>query len=243
MNVIPKPTTVLLVEDDENIARALVSGLENKGWQVLSATNGERGLALARSEPADVILLDVMLPDLDGFTLCRVLHQELSAPILMLTARDHEMDRVTGLELGADDYIVKPFGLDELLARIEAILRRRRLDFGNALTPRLQVGEIVLDRRSRQAWRRGQAVELSPREFSLLAALMEHVGQAFSRQELLDRVWGESWTGSSRTLDVHIRWLREKVEDDATVPRYIETVRGHGYRIVDPNASHAPDPA
>jgi len=234
---------VLLIEDDENIAEVLTSGLREQGWQALLALNGEQGLTLARHQHPDVILLDLMLPDIDGFTLCRVLHRDTAAPILILTAREHEMDRVMGFELGADDYIIKPFSFTELVARIQAILRRRRADSDMLMSPRLQVGEIVLDYQTRQIWRAGKLVGLSPREFNLLATLMEHVDQVLSRQDLLDRVWGENWIGGSRTLDVHIRWLREKIEDDATHPRYIETVRGHGYRLVVPNfqpAAHIP---
>jgi DNA-binding response OmpR family regulator len=148
------------------------------------------------------------------------------------------MDRVMGLELGADDYIVKPFSFRELMARIRSILRRRELDRSEtAAKDRVSVGEIILDRTARQVWRRNQPVELSPREFDLLAALIDHIGQALSRRELLDLVWGEDWIGSPRTLDVHIRWLREKIEDDPTAPRYIETARGFGYRFVDPSGA------
>jgi DNA-binding response OmpR family regulator len=225
---------VLLIEDDEGIAEALTLRFQEEGWGVLHAPDGESGLRLSRSEHLDVILLDIMLPDMDGFGVCRILHDETTAPILMLTARDHEMDRVVGLGLGADDYVVKPFGFAELLARIQAVLRRRRMEGELWSVPRLEAADLVLDRLTRQVQRKGQLIELSPREFNLLATLMSRVGQALSRQELLDRVWGETWNGNARTLDVHIRWLREKIEDDAATPRYIETVRGYGYRFVDP---------
>lgn len=232
-----KPTTILLIEDDWAIAEPLIFGLQHEGLRVLHAPTGTQGLAWARTDPPDVVLLDAMLPDTDGFTVCRTLRAESTTPILMLTARGQELDRVRGLELGADDYIVKPFSFRELLARIRAALRRRELDRGKA-TPseRVTVGEIVLDRTARQVWRRNQLVELSPREFDLLATLIAHLGQALSRQELLDLVWGAEWIGSPRTLDVHIRWLREKIEEDSTTPRYIETVRGFGYRFVDPTS-------
>jgi len=238
-----EPTTILLIEDDESIAEPLIFGLENEGYRVLHAANGQQGLQLARTESPTVILLDVMLPGVDGFAVCRTLRRESAVPILMLTARGQEMDRVMGLELGADDYIVKPFSFRELLARVRAILRRRQLDRGLSPTPvdRLNIGEIVLDRTARQVWRAGRLVELAQREFDLLAALMEHAGQAIQRHELLDRVWGENWIGDPRTLDVHIRWLREKIEDDPSTPRYIQTVRGYGYRFVDP-AAFKPDP-
>jgi len=236
-----KPITILLVEDDESIAEPLIFGLQSEGYRVLHTEDGLQGLALARSDQPDVALLDVMLPRMDGFTLCRTLRQESTLPILMLTARHQEMERVMGLELGADDYVVKPFSFRELLARIRAVLRRRQLD-RSALSPnelpassdRLVVGEIALDRTAREVWRSGQLLHLTHREYNLLRVLMEHVGEALPRQELLDQVWGEDWIGDPRTLDVHIRWLREKIEDDPSAARYIQTVRGHGYRFVEP---------
>ncbi len=228
--------TILLIEDDEGIAEPLVFGLQSEEMRVLRASKGADGLTLARNEQPDVILLDVMLPDMDGFTICRTLRRESSVPIVMLTARGQEMDRVMGLELGADDYIVKPFSFRELLARVRAILRRLELDrkAPTRASDRITVGELVLDRAARQLFRRGELVDLSPREFQLIVVLMDRIGQALSRQELLDLAWGEEWIGNPRTLDVHIRWLREKIEDNSAAPVYIETVRGHGYRFVDP---------
>lgn len=230
-----EPTTILLIEDDESIAEPMIFGLESEGYRLLHAANGSQGLHLARTESPDVILLDVILPDLDGFSLCRTLRQESAVPILMLTARGQEMDRVMGLELGADDYIVKPFSFRELLARVRAILRRRQLDRGEAPAPsdRLVIGEIVLDWTARQVWRSGRPLELSQREFDLLCVLMNNAGQALHRHDLLDRVWGKDWVGEPRTLDVHIHWLREKIENDPAEPRYIQTVRGYGYRFDD----------
>lgn len=229
---------ILLIEDDENISDPLVFGLQKEGMRVMLATNGALGLDVARREHPDVVLLDVMLPDLDGFTICRTLRAESDAPILMLTARGQEMDRVLGLELGADDYIVKPFNFRELVARIHAALRRREIDRNAAPSPsnRLVIGDITLDRTAHQVWRDKQLVELAPREFDLLAALMDHVGQAIPRHALLDQVWGEDWVGDPRTLDVHISGLREKLKDDASAGGYIETVRSYGYRFVDPTA-------
>jgi DNA-binding response OmpR family regulator len=225
------PATLVLIEDDESIAEPLIFGLTSEGLRVLHSPSGADGLALVRAENPDIVLLDVMLPDMDGFSVCRAIRSDYATPILMLTARGQEMDRVMGLELGADDYIVKPFSFRELLARIRAVLRRRELDRGATPSDRVSVGDLILDRTARQVWRDGKLVELSPREFDLLAALMEHLGQALSRQDLLDLVWGENWIGGPRTLDVHIRWLREKIEGEL---HYIETVRGHGYRFVDP---------
>lgn len=231
-------TTILLIEDDEIIAEPLIFGLQGEGFQVLHATDGRKGLELAHAEEPALILLDIMLPGMDGFAVCRMLRRESAVPIIMLTARGQEMDRVMGLEIGADDYIVKPFSFRELLARVRATLRRRQLDRGAESPPsdRIVVGEIVLDHMARQVWRAGELVELRQREFDLLTALMEHAGQAVARHELLDLVWGEGWIGDPRTLDVHIRWLREKVEEDPSAPCYIRTVRGYGYRFEDPDA-------
>ncbi|GBD10770.1 Transcriptional regulatory protein CseB [bacterium HR23] len=231
-----KPT-ILLVEDDPQIAEPLIFGLEQEGFCVLHAPDGVTGLDVARSRRPDVVVLDVVLPRLDGFSVCRTLRQESDVPILMLTARGQELERVMGLELGADDYLVKPFSFRELVARIRALLRRRQMARGAAPAERLAVGDIVLDRGARQVWKGGQPVNLRQREFDLLALLMSHPGRAFSRQELLDRVWGEAWTGDPRTVDVHIFWLREKLGDDPHTPHLIETVRGYGYRLVAPDTA------
>lgn len=232
------PQTILLIEDDENISEPLIYGLQKEGLRVVLADNGTLGLDLARRERPNLVLLDVMLPDLDGFAICRTLRAESDVPILMLTARGQEMDRVMGLELGADDYIVKPFNFRELLARIRAALRRREIDRSvpAALSRRLAIGEITLDRTAHQVWCGKQLVELTPREFDLLAVLMERVGQAIPRHDLLDQVWGQDWVGDPRTLDVHIRGLREKLQAHGTSDGYIETVRSYGYRFVDPTA-------
>lgn len=231
------PIHLLLVEDDESIAEPLRFGLQGEGFAVSHAKTGKQGLDLARAEKPDVVLLDVMLPEMDGFTVVRTLRAESSVPVLMLTARGQEMDRVMGLELGADDYLVKPFSFRELVARVRALLRRRELERGATAAPneRLVCDDLVLDRTARRVTRRGKTVELTTREFNLLVALMEHAGQAQARQELLDRVWGEEWIGDPRTLDVHIRWLREKIEDDPSAPAFIETVRGFGYRFAAPD--------
>jgi DNA-binding response OmpR family regulator len=223
----------LLVEDDPGIAEPLCFGLESEGFRVSHATTGTQGLDFARTLVPDLILLDVMLPGMDGFAVVKTLRAESTVPVLMLTARGQEMDRVMGLELGADDYLVKPFSFRELVARVRALLRRGELrrDAGSGTTERFSHGELVLDRVARQVTRRGAPVDLSAREFELLTALMERAGQALARQDLLDRVWGADWIGDPRTLDVHIRWLREKIEEDASAPRYIETVRGFGYRF------------
>ncbi|MCW5883265.1 MAG: response regulator transcription factor [Anaerolineae bacterium] len=235
--------TILLVEDDDDIAEPLLFGLRSEGYRALHAPDGPRGLEMARAAAPDAILLDVMLPGMDGFTVCRLLRQESAVPILMLTARGQEVDRVTGLELGADDYIIKPFSFRELVARVRAILRRRDLDREDGTpVPRLAVGAIAIDRAARRAWRGERPLDLTPREFDLLAALARQAGQALPRQALLDQVWGLDWIGDPRTLDVHIRWLREKIEDDPSTPRYLQTVRGYGYRLVDPDAPDVHSP-
>jgi len=229
----PPPIQLLLVEDDESIAEPLRFGLETEGFQVRHATNGVDGLELARTLKPDLVLLDVMLPGMDGFSVVRTLRAESSVPVLMLTARGQELDRVMGLDLGADDYLVKPFSFRELVARVRALLRRRELDRGTGSAPadRLVFGDLALDKTARRVSCAGKPVDLTAREFELLTALMERIGHAQARQELLDRVWGVEWIGDPRTLDVHIRWLREKIEDDPSAPRYIETVRGFGYRF------------
>ena len=238
MSAQPSPTTVLLVEDDETVAEPLIYGLEGEGCRVLHLTLGRPAPELVRREQPDVVLLDVMLPDVDGFRVCRTLRAESAVPIIMLTARGQELDRVMGLELGADDYVVKPFSFRELSARIRSLLRRRSLDQGPVAPPsnRLVTGQLSLDRTARRVWRDGQEIELTKRELDLLQALMERPGQAVSRSQLLALVWGDDWVGDPRTLDVHIRWLREKIEPAPSSPRYIRTLRGYGYRFEAPEA-------
>jgi DNA-binding response OmpR family regulator len=231
-------STILLVEDDELIVESVRYGLEQAGYQVLTALDGGSGLALAREQQPDVVLLDVMLPVLDGFQVCRRLRSESKVPIIMLTARGEEMDKVVGLELGADDYVVKPFGMRELVARIRAQLRRTELEAEPARRA-VSVGAVTLDLDQHLVTKAGQAVELRPKEFDLLAALMSQAGHAFERDELLDAVWGVDWIGDTRTLDVHIRRLRQALEDDPSDPRYISTVRGRGYRFARPDEVRA----
>jgi DNA-binding response OmpR family regulator len=224
--------TILLVEDDELIADSVRYGLEQTGYQVLTAFDGATGLALAREKRPDVVLLDVMLPVLDGFQVCRTLRSESRVPIIMLTARGEEPDKVLGLELGADDYVVKPFGMRELVARIRAQLRRIEMEAGaGPASPAISVGAVTLDLDQHLVTKAGQPVDLRPKEFDLLAVLLSRPGHAFERGELLDAVWGVDWIGDPRTLDVHIRRLRQALEDDPGDPRYILTVRGRGYRF------------
>jgi DNA-binding response OmpR family regulator len=226
--------TILLVEDEPTLSETLRYNLEREGYSVLTAADGVHGLELARREQPDLLILDIMLPRLDGFSVCRILRQESDVPILMLTARQDEVDRIAGLELGADDYLAKPFSLGELLARVRAIMRRTdRQPSGSREV--LDAGALRVDTGSRRAWRAGAELTLSQKEFDLLTCLIRNRGMALSRDVLLERVWGYDFLGDSRTVDVHIRWLREKVEADPGRPIYIQTVRGVGYRFEIPH--------
>jgi two-component system OmpR family response regulator len=229
--------TILVVEDDATIMDVLRHNLLREGYEVVTARDGEAGLAEARSHRPDLIILDIMLPRLDGIEVCRILRKEMSVPILMLTARAGEIDRVVGLEMGADDYVTKPFSLRELLARVKALLRRgelvreelaRAADSGQEI---LRVGNLVIDVERHVVLRDGMELGLSPKEFDLLAFLARSPRRAFSRDHLLEKVWGYDYGGDSRTVDVHIRWLRQKIEDDPAQPTLLLTVRGVGYKL------------
>lgn len=234
--------TILLVEDDPTLSETLRYNLEREGYTVLPAMDGVVALELARSSQPDLVILDIMLPRLDGFSVCRILRQESDVPIIMLTARQDEVDRIAGLELGADDYVPKPFSLGELLARVRAIRRRtdRRSEGDREV---LDAGDLRIDTGSRRAWRDGGELNLSQKEFDLLTCLVRNRGMALSRDVLLERVWGYAFIGDSRTVDVHIRWLREKVEPDPGKPVYIQTVRGVGYRLEAPTVTTSQVPA
>ena len=212
----------MVVEDEDAIADPLVAGLEREGYDVSRVATGEGAL---EASPADLVLLDLRLPDIDGLDVCRQLRERSRVPIIVLTARGEETDRVVGLELGADDYVVKPYGLRELIARIRAVMRRAAA-LGGADGP-LRAGELEVDERSRRATLAGRELELTPKEFELLAALARDPGAALSRQRLLAEVWQTSWYGSSKTIDVHVAALRRKLGD----PGWIETVRGVGFRL------------
>lgn len=228
--------TILLVEDDQLIVESVRYGLEHAGYQVLTALDGATGLALARQEQPDIVLLDVMLPVLDGFQVCRTLRNESKVPIIMLTARGEEPDKVIGLELGADDYVVKPFGMRELVARIRAQLRRTEMGSEpDQPNQTVIIGALTLDIDQNLVTKAGRPVDLRPKEYDLLVVMMSQPGHAFERGELLDAVWGVDWIGDTRTLDVHIRRLRQALEDDPSDPRYISTVRGRGYRFARPD--------
>lgn len=233
--------TILLIEDNPTLSETLRYNLEREGYVVLLAEDGIHALEIVHQEKPDLLVLDIMLPRLDGFSVCRILRQESDIPIIMLTARQDEVDRIAGLELGADDYVTKPFSLGELLARIRAILRRteRRPIAGNREI--LHAGSLSVDTKSRRAWREGNELALPQKEFDLLACLVRNRGIALSRDLLLERVWGFDFMGDSRTIDVHIRWLRGKIETDPAHPRYIQTVRGVGYRFEVPPNEQTPD--
>lgn len=229
---------VLVVDDEIALQETLEYNLAKQGYQVFTAADGPAAIEIARREKPDLIVLDLMLPGLDGLEVCRVLRRDMNVPILMLTARADEVDRIVGLEIGADDYLTKPFSMRELLARVKALLRRVRLTreeaLAEALTAQsdtLTTGDLVVDQSRRVAYRGGQALALKPRELDLLAYLLRHKGVALSREHLLQQVWGWDYVGSTRTVDVHVRWLREKVEDDPAAPTRIVTVRGIGYRL------------
>ena len=228
---------ILIVEDEPALQETLAYNLELQGYQVNVVGDGGSALTTARKLRPDLIVLDIMLPVMDGFEVCRILRHEMSAPILMLTARDDEIDRVIGLEMGADDYLTKPFSMREFLARVKAQLRRVRLvreEMGSeAALPKevLHFGNLTLDLTRREVLVDEDPQSLKPKEFDLLLFLARHRGQVLSRELILERVWGWEFTGGSRTVDVHVRWLREKIEADPGNPKRIITVRGIGYRF------------
>jgi DNA-binding response OmpR family regulator len=228
---------ILVVEDEPTLQETLSYNLKRQGYSVELAGDGQAGIEAARRSHPDLIVLDIMLPVLDGFEVCRILRQEMNTPILMLTARDDEIDRVIGLEMGADDYLTKPFSMREFLARVKAQLRRIRLireeldSQGETAREKLQFGNLTLDLTRREILLDEQPLTLKPKEFELLLFLARHRGQVLSRDLILERVWGWEFAGGSRTVDVHVRWLREKIEPDPAQPVRIVTVRGAGYRF------------
>lgn len=228
---------ILIIEDEPALQETLAYNLTRQGYSVEAAQDGQAGIDAARRLDPDLIVLDIMLPVLDGFEVCRVLRQEMNVPIIMLTARDEEIDRVIGLELGADDYMTKPFSIREFMARVKAQLRRVRLireeldAQGDTVKERLNYGNLTLDLTRREVLLDGRPLALKPKEFDLLLFLARHRGQVLSRELILERVWGWEFSGGSRTVDVHVRWLREKIETDPAQPERIVTVRGAGYRF------------
>ncbi len=222
--------TILVVDDETTLRETLVDALEAEGFRVVAAADGREALALFRSERPDLILLDLMLPELSGVEVCRIIRAESSVPIVMLTAKDSELDKVVGLELGADDYVTKPFSLRELSARIRALFRRSE----QAVVLEAPPGVVDLDRvqvdfAGHRLLRDGETLPIKPKAFELLTFLIRHPGQVFTRDQLLERVWGYDYAGETRTVDVHVHWLRSQVEEDPSAPRFIHTVRGVGY--------------
>ena len=229
-----KKNTILVVEDEENLLAAIKYNLDNEGYLSITANNGTEAIGLVSSEDPDLVILDVMLPELDGLEVCRIIRKDNDVPIIFLTAKDQEMDRVVGLELGADDYVVKPFSMRELLARVKAMLRRQRVKDSftkNHLEEVLVSGSLSLNTASRILTRDGEILDIKPRAFDLLLLLMQNKGRAFSREQILERLWGTDFYGDTRTVDVHIRWIREKIEDDPSDPTKLKTVRSIGYRF------------
>lgn len=221
---------VLVVEDEESLLFTLAHNLKREGYQVLTAARGDDGLRLAREKQPDLIVLDVMLPGIDGIQVCRMLRRDSDVPIIMLTALGGEGDRVAGLDTGADDYMAKPFGMRELMARVRALLRRSGPRAQPDLGPSVIVsGDLALDRERREVTRNGHVLRMKPKEFELLLFFAQHPGKVFTREQILDEVWGYDFYGGPRTVDVHVRWLRQKIEDDPANPARLRTIRGSGY--------------
>jgi two-component system response regulator RegX3 len=227
---------VLFVEDEASIYEPFSKALAREGFEPVVARTAARALELAEDGEFAIVLLDLTLPDGDGRDVCRAIRRSSSVPILMLTARGTEADRIVGLEIGADDYVVKPFSGGEVIARIRAILRRATAGPGETEAPPepVTVGALDVDFAARRARLDGEELQLSRKEFDLLSELIRHAGRVVTREQLMDRVWDENWFGSTKTLDVHIRWLRQKLGDDPADPRYLHTVRGVGFRFTAP---------
>jgi DNA-binding response OmpR family regulator len=225
--------SIVLIEDDRLIVRPLVSALEALGYNVVTAYDGASGLEAALTHQPDLVILDILLPQMDGWEVCKAIRKTSVVPILMLSSLNDEVDRVLGLELGADDYLTKPFSTRELIAHIKALLRR--VEFGAAKPARrnlILANNLTIDLDRRVVMKGGQQIELRYKAFELLSLLASRAGEVVTRAEIFDKVWGTDWIGDTRTLEVHIRWLREKLEDDPAHPQYIQTARSIGYRFV-----------
>jgi DNA-binding response OmpR family regulator len=231
------PEKILIVEDEIALQETLAYNMKRQGYSVDTSGDGIKALELARQNHPDLVILDIMLPGMDGFEVCRLLRQEMNTPVLMLTARDDEIDRVVGLEVGADDYMTKPFSMRELIARVKAMLRRVRLIREEIITPNTNATQILtfenltIDLNRREITLDSVLVPMKPKEYELLLFLAQHQGHVLSREFILEKVWGWDYIGDSRTVDVHIRWLREKIEASPSTPHRIITVRGAGYRF------------
>ncbi len=230
---------ILIVEDDSTLLSVLKYNLTKEGYQVVTAVDGSQALEVAREAKPDLIILDLMLPNIDGLEVCRILRKEMTTPILMLTARVEEVDKIVGLELGADDYMTKPFSTRELLARVRAMLRRTEMlkqeagKSDSVTSEIIRSAKIEIDLSRHTARSDGTTLELTPKEFDLLAFLIRNKEQVFSREALLEKVWGYDYPGDTRTVDVHIRWLRQKIESDPNNPKHLLTIRGVGYKFED----------
>jgi len=221
---------ILVVDDEPTLVATLKYNLERESYEVIAASNGTMAVDVARSSRPDLIVLDLMLPGMDGLEVCRVLRKETNVPILMLTAKGAEVDKVVGLELGADDYMTKPFGMRELVARVKALLRRSEVrpgGDGEVFTS----GDLRVDMARRQVFKQDQPIALKPKELELLGFFVRNRGRAFTREQLLSQIWGYDYAGDTRTVDVHVRWLRQKIEDQPEAPARLVTVRGTGYRF------------
>lgn len=220
---------LLIIDDEPIILETVETKFRKEGFSTFIADSAEEGMRLFRRIKPDLVILDIMLPNRSGYDLCKAIHRESSTPVIFLSAKAEEADRIRGLELGADDYVVKPFNLNELAARVKAVLRRAT---GEPVREVIEQGNLVIDPRKHEAYLNEKLMDISPREFALLYFLVRHAGQVFSREVLLDRVWGNEAFVSPRTVDVHIRWLRTRIEDDATNPIRLITIRGIGYKFV-----------
>jgi len=220
---------ILVVEDDSSLQSALSYNLTKEGYQVMVAKDGAEAVNQFHLKKPDLVLLDIMLPVMDGLEVCRVIRKESRIPIIMLTARAEEMDKVTGLDLGADDYVTKPFSMREVMARVRALLRRESIR--GIVEQVINFDDVVIDTARHTVLRSGHPLELTPKEFDLLSFLAQNKSLVFNREQLLEKVWGYDFEGNTRTVDVHIRWLREKIEPDPTAPKHLITVRGTGYKL------------
>ncbi len=230
--------TILVVDDEPTLRETLADALASEGYDVVVAEDGRRALEVFRAENPDLVLLDLMLPELSGIEVCRIIRAESDVPIVMLTAKDSEIDKVVGLELGADDYVTKPFSLRELSARVRALFRRSERAASDSPAPAssIALGDVEVDLAGHRLLRDGEPVPIKPKAFELLAFFLRHPGQAFTRDQLLEHVWGYEYAGETRTVDVHVHWLRSEIEADPANPAFIHTVRGVGYVFRPPGS-------
>jgi len=231
--------TILAVDDEPTLLETLAYNLEQDGYRVVRAADGREALARFRAEPVDLVVLDLMLPELSGMEVCRIIRQESDVPILMLTAKDSEVDKVVGLEVGADDYVTKPFSLRELQARVRALLRRSEQRATESPPAVVDLGRVQADLAGHRLLRDGEELPIKPKAFELLAFLVRHPGQVFTREQLLEHVWGYDYAGETRTVDVHVHWLRSQIEERPGQPRFLHTVRGVGYVFRRPTVEAA----